>query len=115
MTNYSIEQKIMETLPEDLKKYFENLIIRLENAEVSLISAKAKLDGSWPYWEWMKKVRKQLNEIPFHKREDIIPILLDTEQTNVLLDFFAGSLDLTKNQLKLISKIEDLLKKAKTN
>ena len=47
-------KRIKAVLPEDLQKEFETLIGNYYHEQMDHDVAEAKLDGSWPRWEWIK-------------------------------------------------------------
>ena len=55
---FPMQERISKALPEELKKDFDYLMMRLAVAEEDFCAANAKLVGEWPGWEWIKEARK---------------------------------------------------------
>lgn len=53
-----MQKRILDALPEELRKDFEYLCMKLEVVETDLAATEAKLYGEWPGWEWIKEARK---------------------------------------------------------
>lgn len=53
-----MQKRIAKSLPEELRKDFEYLMVRLMTVEEDYDVAEAKLAGEWPGWEWIKSARE---------------------------------------------------------
>jgi len=50
-------QRIRDSLDESMALDFDYLMNRMISTEEDLNYAEAKLDGSWPGWEWIKEAK----------------------------------------------------------
>jgi len=54
-----MHKRIKDALPEHLKHEFDYLSNRFFNIEMDLDATEAKLNGSWPGWEWIVEERRK--------------------------------------------------------
>lgn len=56
-------RRISKALPRELRRDFDYLMMRLYTAEEDRDADEAKLNGTWPGWEWMVEARKKAEKV----------------------------------------------------